>query len=110
MLSTYDQNFLRDVKDFIIEHIEADNIRMEDVAQSMHISHSTLYRKIKALTGLSGAEFIRKTRVLHSAELLRNERCNVSEAAYRCGFSNLAYFRTSFKEVFGVTPSEYQKK
>ena len=110
VLSTYDQNFLRDVKAFIIEHIEADNIRMEDVAQSMHISHSTLYRKIKALTGLSGAEFIRKTRVLHSAELLRNERCNVSEAAYRCGFSNLAYFRTSFKEVFGVTPSEYQKK
>lgn len=110
VLSSYDQNFLRDVKAFIIDHIEADNIRMEDVAQSLHISHSTLYRKIKALTGLSGAEFIRKTRVLHSAELLRNERCNVSEAAYRCGFSNLAYFRTSFKEVFGVTPSEYQKK
>lgn len=110
VLSTYDQNFLRDVKAFIIEHIETDNIRMEDVAQSLHISHSTLYRKIKALTGLSGAEFIRKTRVLHSAELLRNDRCNVSEAAYRCGFSNLAYFRTSFKEVFGVTPSEYQKQ
>lgn len=110
MLSTYDQNFLRDVKAFIISNIEADNIRMEDVASSLHISHSTLYRKIKALTGLSGAEFIRKTRILHSAELLRNEHCNVSEAAYRCGFSNLAYFRSSFKEIFGITPSEYQKQ
>lgn len=110
VLSTYDQNFLRDVKAFIIEHIDTDNIRMEDIASSLHISHSTLYRKIKALTGLSGAEFIRKTRILHSAELLRNEHCNVSEAAYRCGFSNLAYFRASFKEVFGITPSEYQKQ
>lgn len=109
-LSTYDQNFLRDVKDYIIEHIETDNIRMEDLAQSMHISHSTLYRKIKALTGLSGTEFIRKTRILHGAQLMRNEHCNVSEAAYRCGFSNLAYFRSSFKEIFGVTPSEYLKK
>lgn len=109
-LSTYDQNFLRDVKAYIIEHIETDNIRMEDLAQSMHISHSTLYRKIKALTGQSGTEFIRKVRILHSAELLRSGHCNVSEAAYRCGFSNLAYFRTAFKESFGVTPSEYQKQ
>lgn len=110
VLSSYDQNFLRDVKAFIIEHIETDNIRMEDIAVSLHISHSTLYRKIKVLTGLSGAEFIRKTRILYSADLLRNERCNVSEAAYRCGFNNTAYFRTSFKEIFGITPSEYQKK
>ncbi len=109
-LSVYDQNFLRDVNAYIIEHIETDSIRMEDLAQSMHISHSTLYRKIKALTGLTGAEFIRKVKIMHSAELMRSGHCNVSEAAYRCGFSNMAYFRSSFKEVFGVTPSEYQKQ
>lgn len=108
-LSTYDQNFLRDVNEYIIAHIDTSNIRMEDLAQSMNISHSTLYRKIKALTGLSGNEFIRKVRIRHSAELLRSGHCNVSEAAYRCGFSNMAYFRTAFKEAFGVTPSEYQK-
>lgn len=109
-LSLHDQNFLRDVRAYIIEHIESDNIRMEDVAQSMNISHSTLYRKIKALTGLSGAEFIRKVRILQSAELLRSGHYNVSEAAYRCGFNNLPYFRSAFKEIFGATPSEYQKQ
>lgn len=109
-LSTYDQNFLRDVRAYIVDHLDAENIRMEDIAQSLRISHSTLYRKIKALTGLSGAEFIRRVRILHSVELMYNEHCNVSEAAYRCGFSNLAYFRSAFREVYGVNPSEYLKR
>jgi len=109
-LSPYDQKFLRDVRAYIVDHLEAENIRMEDVAQSMRISHSTLYRKIKALTGLSGAEYIRKVRILHSAELMYDEHCNVSEAAYRCGFSNLTYFRSAFRDEFGVNPSEYLKK
>ncbi len=110
VLSAYDQNFLRDTKSYIIEHIGTENIRMEDLATSLHMSHSTLYRKIKALTGLSGAEYIRKIRIMHSAELMREGHLNVSEAAYHCGFSNLAYFRTAFKETFGTTPSEYLKQ
>lgn len=109
-LSTYDQNFLQDVRAYIVGHLEADNIRMEDIAQSLRISHSTLYRKIKALTGLSGTEYIRKVRILHSVELMHKEHCNVSEAAYRCGFSNLAYFRSAFREVYGMNPSEYLKQ
>jgi len=109
-LSAFDQNFLRDVNEYIFEHISQESIRMEDIAQSLNISHSTLYRKIKALTALSGAEYIRRTRVIHSAELMREGHCNVSEAAYKCGFSSLPYFRTAFKEVFGTTPSEYLKK
>ena len=41
---------------------------------------------------------------------MQTEHCNVSEAAFRCGFSSLPYFRNAFKEVFGMTPSEYMKR
>lgn len=109
-LSVFDKNFLRDVHAYIIEHISQESIRMEDIAQSLNMSHSTLYRKIKALTGLSGAEYIRRTRVIHSAELMREGHCNISEAAYKCGFSSLPYFRSAFKDVFGMPPSEYLKQ
>lgn len=48
--------------------------------------------------------------ILHSAELMLTQHCNVSEAAYRSGFSNLAYFRSAFRDEFGVSPSEYMNK
>ena len=109
-LSVYDQNFLSDAETYIRQNISRETILMEDLAQHLNVSHSTLYRKVKALTGLSGSEYIRRIRVLHSAELMRREHCNVSEAAYKCGFSSLPYFRTSFREVFGMTPSDYLKQ
>jgi AraC-like DNA-binding protein len=73
------------------------------------MSHSTLYRKVKALTGLSGNEFIRKVRLRHSLHLMVHEHRNVSEAAYESGFGNIPYFRNCFKEEYGMTPTEYLK-
>lgn len=108
-LSKVDQQFLTDIREFVIAHIADPDIHMEDLAQSLRISHSTLYRKVKAITGLTGAEYIRKVCILHAAHLLREGHCNISEASYRCGFSSLAYFRTAFREVFGMSPSEYLK-
>lgn len=108
-LSRYDQNFLQDIKTYVISNITNETILMEDIALSLHVSHSTLYRKIKALTGMSGAEYIRRLRIVHSAELMLSHHCNISEAAYQSGFTNLSYFRSAFKDVFGMTPSEYIK-
>ena len=83
---------------------------MAFVRDKMHMSHSTLYRKIKGLTGLSGNEFIRKIRLKHSLRLLTEERFNISEAAYASGFNDLGYFRSCFKEEYGMVPSEYIKQ
>lgn len=73
------------------------------------MSHSTIYRKIKSLTGLSGNEFIRKIRLKHGYEFLRNG-CNVTEAAYSCGFGDVKHFRNPFKEGYGMTPSQIIKQ
>lgn len=108
-VSQLDRQFLTDVTAFIEANISDQNLTMAQVGESVHMSHSTLYRKIKALTGLSGNEFIRKVRLRHSLHLMLKEHRNVSEAAYESGFNSLPYFRNCFKEEFGMPPTEYLK-
>jgi AraC-like DNA-binding protein len=74
------------------------------------MSHSTLYRKIKALVGVSVNEFIRKIKMKQAEELLLTGKYTVSEIAFRIGMNSLAYFRQCFKEEFGASPSEYVRK
>ena len=75
----------------------------------MNMSHSTLYRKIKTLTGLSANEFIRKIRMRNAEKLLLGRKYSITEIIYKVGISTPAYFRQCFKEEFGVTPTEYMK-
>ena len=79
---------------------------MSFIQDKMHMSHSTFYRKIKSLTGMSGIEYLRKLRLNHAARLIR-EGAGISEAAFRSGFNDLVYFRKCFKNEFGVAPSKY---
>jgi len=108
-LSQLDQQFLTDITDFIEKNITDPNLTMAIVGEAVNMSHSTLYRKIKALTGISGNEFIRKIRLHHSIQLMLKEHRNVSEAAYESGFNSIPYFRSCFKEEFGMPPTEYIK-
>ena len=108
-LNRLDRQFLTDVTAYVHQHLSDPDLTMAMVADSVHISHSTLYRKLKALTGQSGTEFIRKQRLRHSLHLMLHDHRNVSEAAYESGFSSLPYFRSSFKEEYGMTPTEYLK-
>ena len=76
----------------------------------MNMSHSTLYRKIKALTGASGNEFIRKVRLRYSVRLMVEEGYNISGAAFASGFNDGNYYRNCFKEEYGMLPSDYLKQ
>jgi signal transduction histidine kinase/ligand-binding sensor domain-containing protein/DNA-binding response OmpR family regulator len=108
-LSLIDRRFLDEVTAYIKENASDVNLTMAMVGKHVNMSHSTLYRKIKALTGLSGNEYIRKVRLHHCLYLMTECHHNVSEAAYESGFGNISYFRNCFKEEFGTTPTEYIK-
>ncbi|SEA11907.1 Signal transduction histidine kinase [Chitinophaga terrae (ex Kim and Jung 2007)] len=84
------------------------NIRV--LARELGISHSSLYKKIKAVSGRSVSEFIRLIRLRKAAELLITTECNISEAAYMVGFNDLRYFREQFSKVFEMTPSKYLQR
>lgn len=109
-LNRLDQEFMDKLNRIIEEHINTEDLDMAFMTDKMAMSHSTFYRKIKALTGMSAKVYIRKLRLQRCAELLRSGNYNVTEAATMTGFNDLGHFREIFKQEFGVAPSEYLKR
>jgi signal transduction histidine kinase/DNA-binding response OmpR family regulator len=106
VMSVLDRRFLEKLQQIVEQEIENENLSVEDVARNMAMSRSQLHRKLSAITGQSAGEFLRNYRLDRAMELLRAKAGNVSEVAWSVGFSNPKYFSTSFKERFGISPSE----
>lgn len=108
VVNKLDEEFMTRLNTLISEHISDENLDMSFIQDKMNMSYSTFYRKIKALTGFSGNEYIRKRRLNHAQTLLAEGK-SVTETAWECGFNDMVYFRKCFKKEFGITPSEYAK-
>jgi AraC-like DNA-binding protein len=79
------------------------------LADEMAMSVSQLNRKLNALISQSAGKLIRSTKLDYSAKLLEKNAGNITEIGYRIGFSDVSSFTNSFKDKFGMSPSEYQK-
>jgi len=101
--------FLRQAIEVVEMNLPNFGFTHEQLIDAMNTSKSTLYRKIKSLTGLSPSEFVRNIRLKHACIMLKNETGNVSDIAYAVGFNDPKYFSTCFKAEFGVSPREYNK-
>jgi len=101
--------FLRQAIAVVEENLANFDFTHEQLIDAMNTSKSTLYRKIKSLTGLSPSEFVRNIRLKHACIMLKNETGNVSDIAYSVGFNDPKYFSTCFKAEFGVSPREFNK-
>ena len=108
-ISKLDSEFLSRLTGLIRDNIGSDSLDVTFLADKMNMSTSTLYRKLKAVLGISTNRYIRKIRMQRAAELLSSGGCNVSEAAWQVGISDLLYFRQCFRDEFGVAPSDYRK-
>lgn len=73
------------------------------------MSRSSLFRKIKAITGKNINEYIRKVRIEKAAYLMKEEDTTISQASFEVGFNSVNYFRKVFKEELGVLPSKCKK-
>lgn len=105
-----EQDFLRKLNDLIEKNIDKSLYTVEELAKDLNISRVQLYRKVKAILGISVIDHINNIRLDKAKELLLNCNQNISEIAYSLGFSTPNYFSTSFKNKFGVTPKEYKSK
>jgi len=90
-------------------NMDNEAFKVEDFAFEMNMSPSMLYRKIKALTGSSPADFIRAVRMKRAAQLLLSDAYNITEIASMVGFQDMHYFSTCFKREFDQTPTQYKK-
>ena len=106
-LTSPDEKLIKKTVDYIVENIVGEELTVERIAKEIGLSRANFYRKIKALTNLGAAEYIRMVRIEHAAQLLCTNKLRVSEVGSMVGFADMDYFRKCFKKRFGVTPSEY---
>ncbi len=108
-ISDEDREFMDNVMAFVNDNMSDSDISVDDMVTRLSMSRSSLNRKIKSLTGLTPAEFLRESRLSHAAMLLLTTELPVKEIAFECGFSDLNYFGKCFKASRSVTPSAYRK-
>ncbi|NQZ79094.1 MAG: response regulator, partial [Ekhidna sp.] len=108
-LGSPDEKFLKDLTKVIEKNLDNSELNAELVSTEMGMSHSVVYKKLKALTGLNLVEFVRDYRLQQAGQMLQKFGFSVAEACYKVGFSDKKYFSQIFKKKFGITPSEYGK-
>lgn len=107
-LTAMDREFMTRLTDTIIANIGNEAMDIDFLTVVLGVSRSTLYRKVKALTGMSANAVIKEIRLEKAACLIASEGMCVSEAAYRCGFNDMGNFRQAFRQKYGVTPKDYK--
>lgn len=108
-ISAIDEILLKKVLEMVEKNLSNTEYSIEDLSSDMCMSRASLYRKINTLTGLSPTEFVKNIRLKKATELLKEGKYSVVEIADRVGFNTPSYFTKSFKRMFGVSPTQYDK-
>lgn len=106
-IKTPDDRLLDRVVRIVNEHLGDPELTVEQVAAEVGISRVHLHRKLKELTGQTSRDFIRNLRLKKAAEMLSEKKYAIAELADAVGFQSASSFATAFKDLFGVSPSEY---
>jgi len=108
-ISRLDRKFLNKISNIVEQHLEKEELSVEELSQLIGLSRVHVYRKIKKLTGMSVSEFVRSIKLKLSLNLIKTSGESISEIAYKVGFSSPSYFTKCFREHFGISPSEFAK-
>lgn len=101
-----DKSFLKQLRKIIQENLANSDLSVEHIGDEIGLSRVQLYRKVKALTGYSPVEIVRKARLTRARHLLQTTERTVSEVAYAVGFSTPSYFSKCYKDEFGENPKK----
>ena len=103
-----DEKFLYNARSCVLNHLSDSDFDRETFAAEMGASSSTLYNKLRTLTGMNVSNYIRDIRLKEARQLAESRPdIRVSDLAYKVGFKDPKYFATCFKNLFGVTPTEF---
>jgi signal transduction histidine kinase/ligand-binding sensor domain-containing protein/DNA-binding response OmpR family regulator len=105
-----DAEFIENLEKFVLQEIKKESLSVHDLCKQVGMSRTALYMKLKSMVDLSPQNFIIHTRLKFARKTLLEGEVNVKEVAYMSGFSSPKYFSTSFKKLFGDTPSGFMKK
>ena len=108
--NTLDWKFIASVKECIENNMGNSDFNVDILSSQHHMSRTSFFNKLKALTGYAPADYIRMIRLQHAAQLLKQGEHTVTEIADMVGFSDAKYFREVFKKYYNVSPSKFNKK
>lgn len=108
--SSLDAEFIEKAIKLVNDNLQNENFGIETMVEELFMSQSTLFRKIKSLTGLSLTGFIRSIKLKKAAQIILQSDFKLSQVAYESGFNDYKYFKNSFEQQFGCLPSEYKTK
>ena len=98
---------MRPALEYINENFR-ENITVEQLAQTVHMSKSYFMDRFKAAAGVGAIEYVNQLRIKHACELLTGTDMTSAQTAFECGFRNLSNFNRQFKQITGCTPSGYR--
>jgi TolB-like protein/AraC-like DNA-binding protein len=110
MQGSPENEFIRKLSEIIEAHIEEEAFGVSELAATIGMSRSNLLRKVKKVTNLSVSQFIRRVRLEHAMELLKENSYNVTEVSYMVGFGSTSYFIKCFREHYGYPPGEVGRR
>ena len=110
ILPEKEKAFMTKVNEFIDSNISLTELSSSFVADALCVSQSTFNRRVKNLTGMSSAQYLRERRIAYARRLLEETRKSVGEIELACGFDTPGYFSRLFKSVTGMSPSEYRRQ
>lgn len=105
--STPDTDFIVRLQEIIHANFTNPDFKMNDIAELMHMSRASFYRKIKGVLDMTPNDFLRLERLKTAARLLRDKRYHINEVCYMVGFSSTSYFSKCFQKQFGVLPKKF---
>ena len=108
-ITPLDQQFVEKAIKVVEDNLINENFSVEDLAAQLNISRGYLYRKLLKITGKTSLEFIRIIRMKRAQQMLAESQMQISEVAYKLGYSSPKTFTKHFKKEFGISPSEYLK-
>ena len=106
----YDEDLMERIMKSVNANLDDSDFSVEKLCEDVGISRTQLHRKLKEMTGVSTAEFIRNIRLNEAARLIKERKVNPTQVAYAVGFVNYSHFSTTFRKHFGVSPSDYEAK
>ena len=104
-----DKKLLNAINLWLSSHLSDPTLSVDTLAEAMGYRRTIFYKKVKALTGMTPADYIKTQRLNHAAELLKEETVTIAEVCYKVGINDPHYFSKVFKQQFGISPKKYQQ-
>lgn len=105
--SSVDTDFIVRLQEIIQANLSDPEFKINDIAEMVHMSRASFYRKIKGVLDMTPNDYLRLERLKTAARLLRDKRYHINEVCYMVGFSSTSYFAKCFQKQFGVLPKKY---